>query len=45
MVLIENGTVQVSCQEYDKKALGIISGASSYKPSIILDRQNLTKGR
>ena len=43
MVLTENGSVQPSYQEYDKKVAGIISGASGYKPGIILDRQNPTK--
>jgi hypothetical protein len=40
MVLNEMGSLQPSCQEYDKKVAGIISGASGYKPAIVLDRQN-----
>jgi hypothetical protein len=43
MVLTENGSVQSSYQEYDKKVAGIISGASGYKPGIILDRQEPIK--
>jgi hypothetical protein len=39
MVLTENGSLQSSCQEYDKKVAGVISGASGYKPAIVLDRQ------
>lgn len=39
MVLNEIGSLQPSCQEYDKKVAGIISGASGYKSAIILDRQ------
>lgn len=39
MVLTENGSLQSSYQEYDKKVAGIISGASGYKPAIVLDRQ------
>lgn len=39
MVLTENGSLQSSYREYDKKVAGIISGASGYKPGIILDRQ------
>ena len=31
---------QRSYQEYDKKVAGIISGASGYKPAIVLDRQH-----
>jgi hypothetical protein len=40
MVLTENGSLQSSYEEYDKKVAGIVSGASGYKPAIILDRQN-----
>jgi hypothetical protein len=39
MVLTENGSLQPSYHEYDKKVAGIISGASGYKPAIVLDRQ------
>lgn len=40
MVLTENGSLQSSYQEYDKKVAGVVSGASGYKPAIVLDRQN-----
>ena len=43
MVLTENGSLQSSYQEYDKKVAGIVSGASGYKPAIVLDRQDQTK--
>jgi hypothetical protein len=39
MVLNEMGSLQPSYKEYDKKVAGIISGASGYKPAIVLDRQ------
>lgn len=39
MVLTENGSLQSSYQEYDKKVAGIVSGARGYKPAIVLDRQ------
>jgi hypothetical protein len=39
MVLSETGSLQSSYQEYDKKVAGVISGASGYKPAIVLDRQ------
>lgn len=39
MVLTENGSLQSSYQEYDKKAAGIVSGAKGYKPAMVLDRQ------
>jgi hypothetical protein len=37
MVLTENGSLQPSYQEYDKKVAGVISGAGGYKPGIVLD--------
>lgn len=39
MVLTEDGSLQPSYQEYDRKVAGIISGASGYRPAIVLDRQ------
>jgi hypothetical protein len=39
MVLNEMGLLQPSYKEYDKKVAGIISGASGYKPAMVLDRQ------
>lgn len=38
MVLSENGSLQPSCQEYDKKVAGIISGAGGYSPAITLGK-------
>jgi hypothetical protein len=40
MVLTENGSLQQSYQEYDKKVAGIVSAGRGYKPAMILDRQN-----
>lgn len=42
MVLTENGSLQSSYQEYDKKVAGIVSGAGGYKPGIILDSQKVS---
>ena len=39
MVLNESGNLKQSCQAYDKKVTGVISGAGDYKPAIILDRK------
>jgi hypothetical protein len=49
MVLSETGSLQSSYKEYDKKVAGIISGASGYRPAMVLDRkqsenQNLDPG-
>jgi hypothetical protein len=40
MVLTETGTLEPSAKAYDKKVVGVISGAGNYKPGIILDKQN-----
>jgi hypothetical protein len=40
MVLTENGSLQQSYQEYDKKVAGIVSGAGGYKPAIVLNSQD-----
>ncbi len=39
MVLNENDTISPCIKAYDKKVVGVISGAGSYKPAIILDKQ------
>lgn len=39
MVLDLQGNIEPSYQSYDKKVAGIISGAGSYKPGIILDKK------
>jgi hypothetical protein len=43
MVLNKMGSLQPSYQEYDRKVAGIISGATGYKPAIVLDRQQPPK--
>jgi len=40
MVLNENGSLESSYQEYDKKVAGIVSGGSGYKPAIVLGSQH-----
>ena len=42
MVLTENGSLQSSYQEYDKKVAGIVSGAHGYKPGIVLDSHKVS---
>ena len=39
MVLDEKGAICPSYQAYDKKVVGVISGAGDYKPGIVLDRR------
>lgn len=45
MVLTEDGTLVQSTKEYDKKVVGVISGAGKYKPGIILDKQGKVENR
>jgi hypothetical protein len=39
MVLNEEGAVTPSTQPYDKKVAGVVSGAGSFKPALVLDRR------
>lgn len=40
MVLADDGLLQPSNQAYDKRVTGVISGAGSYRPAIVLDRRH-----
>lgn len=39
MVIDERGGLRPSTEAYDKKVAGVISGASGFKPGMVLDRQ------
>jgi hypothetical protein len=45
MVLTESGMLEPSSKAYDKKVVGVLSGAGTYKPGIILDKQNNNSNR
>jgi hypothetical protein len=45
MVIDEQGAVKRSQQAYDKRVAGVVSGASGFKPGIILDKQGANEGR
>jgi hypothetical protein len=45
MVLDQHGTLRPSQQAYDKKVMGVISGAGDYKPGLILDKKKSSEGR
>jgi hypothetical protein len=45
MVIDSGGTLKPSDQAYDKRVAGVISGAGSYKPGIVLDKQPSSKNR
>ena len=45
MVLNEDGCLQPSSDPYDKRVVGVVSGAGSYKPGIVLDHRETGKER
>jgi len=45
MVLGEEGALHRSQSAYDKRVVGVISGAGNYRPAIILDKQNARSNR
>jgi len=45
MVLTETDLLQPCTKAYDKKVVGVISGAGNYKPGIVLDKQNTGANR
>jgi hypothetical protein len=45
MVLDDDGTLSRSSKSYDRKVVGVISGAGDYRPGLILDRQRSSNGR
>ena len=45
MVLTDGGEIAEACSEYDRRVVGIVSGAGHYKPGIVLDRRDGTVGR
>jgi hypothetical protein len=40
-----DGTLSRSSKSYDRKVVGVISGAGDYRPGLILDRQRSSDGR
>jgi len=38
MVLAEDGTLEPCSQAYDRKVVGVVSGAGQYKPGLVFDR-------
>lgn len=45
MVLGDEGALHRSHQAYDKRVAGVVSGAGSYKPGIVLDKQTSQSDR
>jgi hypothetical protein len=45
MVLNDDGAVSLSQVAYDTRVAGVISGAGSYKPAIVLDKQESSRIR
>jgi hypothetical protein len=40
MVVVEGGALQPSANAYDRKVVGVISGAGEFRPGLILDRRS-----
>lgn len=45
VVLDDSGAIKPCSQAHDKKTVGIVSGAGSYKPGIVMDKQESTQLR
>lgn len=45
MVLADDGTLELSTTEYDERVVGVVSGAGTYKPGLVLDRREGTPSR
>jgi hypothetical protein len=45
MTLDDNGVLRPSVKSYDRKVVGVISGAGDYRPGLILDRDKSVLGR
>ena len=45
MVLGANGRLETCTRAYDKRVMGIVSGAASYRPGIVLDKRPDLPGR
>ncbi|HEY6987010.1 MAG TPA: hypothetical protein VH369_01425 [Bryobacteraceae bacterium] len=39
MVMDETGALRPNCSAYDKKVVGVVSGAGEYQPGIVLDKR------
>jgi len=45
MVIADDGLLEPSCQAYDRRVAGVISGAGNYRSAITLDRRQSCDGR
>jgi hypothetical protein len=45
MVLDQTGTIRPCSEPYDKCAVGVVSGAGPYRPAIVLDHAEISRGR
>ena len=45
LVIDEGGALRESCQPYDKKVAGVVSGAGDYRHGILLDRKSESSDR
>jgi hypothetical protein len=45
MVIDDTGALTPSCQEYDRRVAGVVSGAGNLRPGLLLDQQAESNGR
>jgi hypothetical protein len=45
MAISTNGALDASTRAYDRKVAGVVSGAGSFRPAIVLDKQPSDEGR
>ena len=45
MTIGAGGALDASAQAYDKRVAGVVSGAGSFRPGIVLDRKHSDEGR
>ena len=45
VVFEDGGTIRESCEAYDKRVAGVVSGAGEYRPAIVLDKRTSDRER
>ena len=45
MIIEQDGRLQQSNSEYDRRVAGVVSGAGHYKPGLVLDKKQSSNGR
>jgi hypothetical protein len=45
MIFDQEGKVRPNCEPYDKRVVGVVSGAGEYQPGIVLNRRQASRNR